>query len=96
MNTKEKILNWADAKNITHPDNLKTQMLKTVEEVGELAQGILKDKNDLIIDAIGDVMVTLIILADIKGLDIDRCLDHAWNEIKDRTGKTINGTFIKD
>ena len=52
--------------------------------------------NTGIIDGIGDQLVTLIILAELHGSSITECLEHAWNEIKDRTGKMIDGTFVKD
>lgn len=96
MTIHDKIIKWAKEKNLIHPDNAKTQLLKSFEEMGELAEGILKDDIDLITDAIGDVMVTLIILAKIKGTNIDTCLHYAWHQIKDRTGKTVDGTFVKD
>ncbi len=96
MTIEQKIIEWAKAKNLINPENAKTQLLKTFEEMGELAEGILKDDKDLIIDAIGDVMVTLTILARIKGINLDTCLHYAWHEIKNRKGKTVNGTFIKD
>ena len=47
-------------------------------------------------DALGDTLVTLIILAAQYGLELEDCLEYAYNEIKDRTGKTVGGTFIKD
>jgi len=96
MTVEQKIIEWAKDKNLINPENAKTQLLKSFEEMGELAEGILKDDKDLIIDAIGDVMVTLIILARIKGINLDTCLHYAWHEIKNRKGKTVNGTFIKD
>ena len=63
MTVEQKIIEWAKDKNLINPENAKTQLLKSFEEMGELAEGILKDDKYLIIDAIGDVMVTLIILA---------------------------------
>lgn len=79
------------------------QFTKVIEEIGELAEGLSKNKQELIIDAFGDVLVTLIILnmqlMDQGTLDFDQdlkyCLQVAYNEIKDRKGKTINGVFIK-
>ncbi len=82
MTVEQKIIEWAKDKNLINPENAKTQLLKSFEEMGELAEGILKDDKDLIIDAIGDVMVTLIILARIKGINLDTCLHYAWHEIK--------------
>jgi len=71
-------------------------MLKVLEEVGETAGALLKDKQDEIKDGIGDSLVTLIILSKQLGLTPTECLEAAWNEIKDRTGKTVDGVFVKN
>ena len=55
----------------------------------------IENENELK-DAFGDTLVTLIILAGQNGLRLEDSLEYAYNEIKDRTGKTVNGTFIKD
>jgi NTP pyrophosphatase (non-canonical NTP hydrolase) len=67
-----------------------------LEEVGETAGALLKSNDAEIKDGIGDSFVTLIILAKQLGLDPADCLEAAWNEIKDRRGKTINGVFVKN
>ena len=92
----ENVIKWAEVRNILQKDNAKNQMLKVIEELGETASAIAKNKPDEIKDGIGDVFVTLIILSKQLGLHPNECLQQAWNEIKDRTGKTINGVFIKD
>lgn len=92
----ELIVEWATNKDLIKKDNAKTQMLKVLEEVGELSGALLKDNQEQIIDGIGDSLVTLIILSSQLGLDSVACLESAWNEIKDRTGKTVNGSFIKE
>jgi NTP pyrophosphatase (non-canonical NTP hydrolase) len=93
---EKNVIQWAKDRGIDHPSNAKNQLLKSFEEMGELSRGILKNDRELIIDSIGDVLVTLIILAQTQNLTLKECLDYAWNEIKDRKGKTVNGTFIKD
>lgn len=93
---KEKILNWAKERNLLDPLNRQKQFIKLIEEVGELAQGIAKNDIVQIIDSIGDVQVVLIILSALYDLDNDKCLEHAYEQIKNRTGKTVNGIFIKD
>ena len=90
------VIQWANNRNLLNPNNADKQLIKTFEELGEVARAILKDDEEGLIDGIGDVLVTLIILANQKGLTIEQCLKHAWNEIKDRKGKTVNGTFIKN
>ena len=96
MRNKENVINWARNKDLIKPENSSKQFIKTVEELGEVASALAKGNKEAFIDGIGDVVVTLIILAEQNGLDIEDCLEHAWNEIKDRTGKTVNGVFIKN
>lgn len=71
-------------------------MLKLVEEIGELAHGMAKGREDEIIDGIGDAVVVLTILASQHGLLIEDCIEDAWQEIKDRKGRMENGIFIKE
>jgi NTP pyrophosphatase (non-canonical NTP hydrolase) len=71
-------------------------MLKLIEEVGELASGIAKDNRDVQVDSIGDIFVVLTILSQQLNLDIEKCVESAYNEIKERKGKTINGVFVKE
>lgn len=91
----ENVIKWADDKSLLHPGNASKQTMKCMEELGETAGAILKNDYEGIKDGIGDTFVTLIILSKQLGLDPKECLQTAWNEIKDRTGKTVNGTFIK-
>ena len=67
-----------------------------MEESGELAKALLNKDKPEIIDAIGDMVVVLTNLAAIEGLQIEDCIDTAYNVIKKRTGKMINGTFVKE
>jgi NTP pyrophosphatase (non-canonical NTP hydrolase) len=72
-------------------------MLKVMEEVGELSSAIAKQKHmGEVKDAVGDVLVTIIILANQLGVRPIDCLRLAYDEIKDRGGKTVNGVFIKN
>ena len=95
-NIKEKVLEWAEARNLLHNENALKQYSKLQEESNELLIGILNKDPYEIIDALGDIQVVLIILANQLGFDIDECLESAYNEIKDRKGVTIGGNFIKD
>ena len=95
MNITELIKKWAVDRNVVS-GNPKAQMVKLLEEAGELASGINKDKQDLIIDSIGDVYVVLVILCMQLGLDINDCIKAAYEEIKDRKGKLVNGLFVKE
>ena len=87
---------WAKEKDLLKKENSQAQMLKVLEEVGDTAGALLKNKNQEIIDGLGDSFVTLIILCYQLDLEPKESLQTAWNEIKNRKGKTINGTFIRE
>tara|TARA_Y100001954_G_scaffold133526_1_gene142642 strand:+ start:3252 stop:3545 length:294 start_codon:yes stop_codon:yes gene_type:complete len=87
---------WAEEKNLLKKENTQAQMLKVLEEVGETAGALLKNKNQEIIDGLGDSFVTLIILCYQLEIEPKKCLQVAWDEIKNRKGKTVNGTFIRE
>jgi NTP pyrophosphatase (non-canonical NTP hydrolase) len=72
------------------------QALKTLEETTELCTAINSDDREEIIDAMGDIMVTLIIQAKMQNVSLEYCLESAYNVISKRTGKMINGQFVKD
>lgn len=85
---------WGADKGLDDP---KAQLNKVIEEVGEMAHEISRNQYGRELeDAIGDTLVTVIILSAICGFDPMYCLGIAYNEIKGRNGKTSNGTFIKD
>ena len=92
----KKIINWGTDKGFVTYDNRYQQVAKLSEEVGELASAILKNHKDEQIDAIGDIQVVLILLSEMLGHDYESCLQSAYDVIKDRTGKVVDGTFIKD
>ena len=85
---------WSMDKDL-HKANPDKQAMKVWEESGEIAAALLRKDKEALIDGIGDTIVTLIILAQQHELTLEECLQFAYDEIKDRTGKTINGTFIK-
>ena len=91
-----KIVNRFTNIGIVKPENAKTQFIKVTEELGELAEGINKDKPEQVKDSLGDVLVTLILLAEDLNLNLLDCLNSAWNEIKDRKGEVKNGSFVKE
>tara|TARA_A100001515_G_scaffold2951_2_gene2965 strand:- start:577 stop:1419 length:843 start_codon:yes stop_codon:yes gene_type:complete len=90
------IREWASKRNLYKHGDPKTQALKLVEEVGETCRAILKGNHSDIEDGIGDCVVVLTNLAHLCNTDIEHCIESAYNEIKDRTGKMNNGTFKKD
>ena len=90
------IREWADQRGLYTDGDPKTQALKLVEEVGETCRAILKQNDHDIIDGIGDCVVVLVNLAELIGEPLERCIEQAYYEIKNRTGKMENGTFKKD
>jgi len=92
----ELIRMWADERGLYDKGDPKTQALKLVEEVGETCRAILKGNDMEAIDGIGDCVVVLTNLAELIGEPIEQCIEQAYYEIKNRTGKMVNGTFKKD
>lgn len=92
----DKIREWAKNRDLISKGDVKTQLVKLYEEAGELSQSVLKDDKEGIIDAIGDCVVVLTNLSELANTRIEYCINSAYNEISNRTGKMINGTFIKD
>ena len=94
----EAIIQWAEDRNMIKPDRLTglAQLAKVTEELGELSAGINKNDEDKTKDSLGDIMVTLIILAQDLNFDLLDCLNGAYRVIQNRKGKTINGVFVKD
>jgi NTP pyrophosphatase (non-canonical NTP hydrolase) len=90
------VIEWAEKKGILKNGTPLAQCQKTFEEVEELELAILDSDKDEIIDALGDILVTIIIQAEMQGLNLIDCLDSAYNVISKRTGKMVDGTFIKD
>lgn len=90
---------WGEDKGITGPNakaTTQTQFVKLLEEVEELNVAIAVPDHDEIVDAIGDCTVVLILLADLAGVRFEDCLLSAYNVIKNRTGKIVDGAFVKD
>jgi len=91
------VTQWAKDRQIIPNSTPQAQFLKTVSEVGELADALAKSRSNEIIDGIGDITVTLIILAKLQGVEFRHCLQYAYNEIKDRKGTLLpNGVFVKE
>lgn len=98
---KDKVLKWADDKDLLHEENAEKQFMKFIEEVFEfktefdnwvfLRENLVKD----MILEMGDIFVTLIILCEDLRIDPVFCLEMAYEKISKRKGKTINGNFVK-
>ena len=89
------IRQWAKERGIYDKGNSHTQYVKLMEEAGELAAALLNKDSYEIKDAIGDMVVVLTNLAALEGMQIENCIDSAYNEIANRTGTMLNGTFVK-
>jgi len=106
------VIEWAFNKGIIDKATPRAQADKTEEEVNELIEAVNAQKNGLesfinskgklvntkeeIKDALGDILVTIIIGAELQGLQLEDCLESAYNVISKRTGKMIDGQFVKD
>lgn len=89
------VIQWGRDKNLHDP---KAQLNKVIEEVGEIAHDITRNNYDSLdlVDAIGDTLVTIIILADILEINPIGALQDAYEVIRYRKGVTENGTFVRE
>ena len=94
MKVIEKIKQWHYDRNLIDGSEDKDQFYKLIEEVLELQKSIMK--GNPVIDDIGDIIVVLINIAERNNLTIEQCLEHAYNDIKDRKGKMVDGIFVKE
>jgi len=92
----QKIRDWAGERGLYTKGDTKTQFCKLMEEAGELGRAVLKNDNEEFVDAIGDMVVVLTNMAHLGGTTIEECIDTAYKVISKRTGKMVNGTFVKD
>ena len=95
-NIFDRIRAWAKERNMYAQGDIKTQMIKLYEETGELSEAVLKEDKQAAIDGIGDCVVVLTNLSEHLGVNIEECIEHAYDQIKNRKGKMINGTFMKN
>jgi NTP pyrophosphatase (non-canonical NTP hydrolase) len=96
---EEKVIQWAKDRNFfdNNGTSANAQFVKLVSEIAELGEAIQKNNDSLrTIDGIGDSLVVLAIIAKFNNTTLERCLKHAYHEIKDRKGKMVNGIFVKE
>ena len=89
-----KIAKWHHDRNLIEGATDKDQFCKLIQEAGELSDNICKGKD--MSDDIGDMIVVLINIAERHNLTLKECLEKAWDDIKDRKGKMVDGIFIKE
>lgn len=111
-NLHARVITWAGEKGILEYATGLAQIDKTREEVEETRDAFLAQRNGVgkfinakgemkktfeeIKDGFGDILVTVFIGCELQGLDPMECLEQAVNEIEQRTGKMIDGQFVKD
>lgn len=92
-----KAIQWAEARRIIPNSTPMAQAIKTLEEVTELLSALHRGDREEMVDAYGDVLVTLIIGAALADLDLTKCLEAAYAQIKDRRGTLrADGVFVKE
>ena len=90
------VIAWATQKGIFENGTYKAQAEKTKEEVEELITAIKNNDRVEVVDALGDILVTIIIQAEMQGVSLTECLESAYNVISKRTGVMKDGQFHKD
>ena len=93
------VVDWHHKRNLIDGSTDQAQLAKLTEEVGELARALRNEKplaNYQTADAIGDILVVLINIAERNGLNLRICLHRAFNDIKERKGKLVDGIFVKE
>tara|TARA_R110001592_G_scaffold347760_1_gene641478 strand:- start:761 stop:1060 length:300 start_codon:yes stop_codon:yes gene_type:complete len=90
------VIDWAKNKGIFEKGTPMAQALKTLEETTELCVAVNAEDSDEIKDALGDIMVTILIQAEMQGMGLEDCLESAYNVISKRKGKMVNGQFVKE
>lgn len=91
---ENKIVQWHYDRNLIAGANDKDQFMKLIQECGELSDNICKQRD--IRDDIGDIIVVLINIAERNSLTLEECMQVAYDDIKDRKGRMIDGVFIKE
>ena len=91
------VLRWAEDRKIIPRSTAMAQAIKTHEELGELLSALLRGNKEEVLDAYGDILVTLIVGADLAGIDLVDALNHAYDQIKHRRGTLReDGVFVKE
>ena len=91
------VIRWGEDRGIVQNSNPKAQAKKTLEEVQELFDAIENNDREAMIDAYGDILITLVIGCATADLDLVSCFNHAYEQIKDRKGHlTPEGIFVKE
>ena len=90
----DNVVQWHRDRNLIDGSTDKDQVLKLMQELGELSDSVCKGKD--IKDDIGDMLVVMLNIATRNGVTLSECLARAWDDIKDRKGKMVDGIFVKE
>jgi len=90
----DNVIGWHYDRNLIEGSTDKDQVLKLAQELGELSDSVCKGED--IKDDIGDMLVVMLNIAERNGVILAECLSEAWDDIKDRKGKMVDGIFIKE
>lgn len=90
------IESWAHDRNLIDGSNSRAQLIKLGEEFGELCAALARDNATDILDAIGDMVVVLTIIAAQQESSLSTCAQLAYDEIKHRKGRMVDGIFVKE
>jgi len=94
---EESVLAWSTARGILQNGTVEGQTLKFCEEAGEVAGAVAKQNHELLLDSVGDVLVTLVNVCALSDIKFEDAMDQAWREIRDRKGYlTAEGVFVKE
>ena len=88
------IVQWHHDRNLIDGSSDKDQVLKLIQELGELSDSVCKGKD--VKDDLGDMMVVMLNIMERQGVSMEECLSTAYNDIKDRKGRMVDGIFIKE
>ena len=101
-----RIRDWAKKRDLYKKGDSKTQVLKLMEEVGELAEAVIKRNDTEVIDAVGDCVIVLTSIIELYEIErdchpnhrsrIEECIEASLQVIEKRKGKMINGNFVKN
>ena len=88
------IVQWHHDRNLIDGSSDKDQVLKLIQELGELSDSVCKGKD--VKDDLGDMMVVMLNIMERQGVSMEECLSTAYNDIKDRKGRMVDGIFVKE
>ena len=88
------IVQWHHDRNLIDGSSDKDQVLKLMQELGELSDSVCKGKD--VKDDLGDMMVVMLNIMERQGVSMEECLSTAYNDIKDRKGRMVDGIFVKE